>query len=224
MYKVLALLVGLLVIGCGKSENLEMYYKAVENHDTQQAIQAKNTANNIRSLSNNITFDTQAESVMFGVIQAMLLERVKYTPLGVKPPVIAGAVFAQTLPSVLAFANPWLLMWATDSWGSNGSSDVATSINASDGSVVNLDSGNSGSYNVAQEFSSQEITSSAMNQSSCTTGECGEEGEGGFINPTSAGGSATLDECIANPVGFSNGGKPLYSEGCSCESHFEGKC
>jgi hypothetical protein len=55
----------------------------------------------------------------------------------------------------------------------------------------------------------------------CADGNCGEEGgSAGTEGEASTG----VGACIQNPPAGYQGSTPLYSPGCSCNSHFSGKC
>jgi hypothetical protein len=61
----------------------------------------------------------------------------------------------------------------------------------------------------------------------CADGNCDEEGNAGTEGNTGTEGDAStgLIQCIQNPpAGYTENSYPLYSHGCSCKSHFAGKC
>lgn len=200
-----------LLAGCSKvSPNLAAYYEVQKHHDQQQAIQAATTVKAIRSTTPARGFATQAEASMFAVVQAMLIERVKYTRLDVAAPRTGYDYLSSVTLPILQLANPWLLWLATDN--DDGTSKSGNSIYnvEGDGDLL-VNSSNSGSQNSGSVVSSRDYTSNFKTTSTCTTGDC-EEDDGAEINPV-----------ITDP-GYVCAEGEMYTTTCSCKSYQAGLC
>jgi len=105
---------------------------------------------------------------------------------------------------------------------------VHNTISGHDNKVVN-DSYKSASQNTTT--GNNNTMTGGNIDASCPTGDCSEvpeEGEGGEAGTQGTSGdeaSTGILQCIQNPPGgYGSNSLPLYSSGCSCKSHFAGKC
>lgn len=131
--------------GCAMSdENLAAYYDMQKQHDIKQAEQADKTIESIKMLSSTTSFQTQNEQTMFVVIQALLIDRVRYQPLEVRPPMTVNEFWNNNLIGLLNILNPWALAIVYD----RNNKDTYR-ITATDKATLNFDSNNSGNDNLS---------------------------------------------------------------------------
>jgi len=243
IYTVISVISVILLIGCGQKE----YYTAIEKQNTliyqmnlqrerEKVLEEQRHEEHMArlfqtSLSAAAQTKDKTDDVLIPILlmnmenqrtmaKALAAGKEKQIALqSIKAPETFGEAVKNSTGAILGIGAIWAGIAQ-----SNNLTDVAiagmagagvhNTISGHDNKVIN-DSYKSGSQNNTNG-NNNSITGGTID-SSCPTGDCSEtsEGEAGIQN---------VNECITNPPAGYQGSTPLYSPGCSCNSHFSGKC